>query len=107
MNGSAYNFENELTEITTGENKKEIINYIKDLANLRNCLIYANTAGIPKIEGKIDEHLQRRQKTVFSFLRVLCLVFPHKEKADFVQQTLNAFLVMLGDIEDIIESTDT
>jgi len=29
----------------------------------------------------------------------------YKEKADFVQQALNAFLVMLGDIEEMIEST--
>lgn len=104
MNGKTYTFEKELTEITTGQSKKEIIKYIKELANLRNCLIYSTPEGIPKIKGKIDGHLQKRQKTVFSFLRVLCLIFPYKEKALFVQQALNAFLVMLGDIEEIIES---
>lgn len=106
INGSPYTFNKELTEITTGKNRKEIVNYIKELANLRNCLIYANTNGVPKINGEIDGHLQKRQKTVFSFLRVLCLIFPHKERADFVQQSLNAFLLMLGDIEEIIESNN-
>jgi len=104
MNEKTYTFEKELTEITTGQSKKEIIKYIEELANLRNCLIYSTPEGIPKIKGKIDGHLQKRQKTVFSFLRVLCLIFPYREKALFVQQALNAFLVMLGEIEEIIES---
>ena len=107
MNGKAYTFEKELTEITTGTSREDIISYIKKLANLRNSLIYSTPKGIPQIKGEIDGHLLKRQKTVFSFLRVLCLIFPYKEKALFVQQALNAFLVMLGDIEAIIESKNT
>jgi hypothetical protein len=103
INGKPYYFEKELKEITTGQYKENIIKYIKEISNLRNHLIYSKPEGIPSIEHKIDAHLLGRQKTVFSFLRVLCLIFPYKEKAIFVQQAIDAFLIMLGDIETAMD----
>ncbi len=102
-NGKKYHFEDELLEITSGQNKEDIINYIKDITNLRNSLLYARPEGYPAIENKIDGHLDKRRRTVITFLRILSLIYPYKEKALFVQQALNAYLTMMGDIETIIE----
>jgi hypothetical protein len=102
-NNKLYHFENELNEITSGESRDQFIKHIKQLANLRNCLIYANHEGIPTVNSEIEGHLRLRKKIVFNFLRVLCLIFPYSQKASFVQQALNAYLKMLGDIQENIE----
>jgi hypothetical protein len=103
IDGELYYFEKELTDVTTGKNREDIIKYVKEISNLRNQLIYSRPEGIPSIESGIDAHLRKRQKTVFTFLRVLCLIFPHKKKAIFVQQAIQAFLIMLGGIESSID----
>ena len=105
LNGREHNFHKELCDITSGKNRDEIINYLEETADLRNRILYANQDGIPVLEVDIDEYIRLKQNTVFSFLRILCLFSPYKEKANFVQQALNAFLNMLGDIEDIVEQS--
>jgi hypothetical protein len=107
MNGKPYHFGKELKKITTGQYKDDTFKYIKEISNLRNHLIYSKPEGIPSIEHEIDSHLLKRQKSVFSFLRVLCLIFPYREKAIFVQQAIDAFLIMLGDIETEIDRKST
>jgi len=97
-NGEPYYFEKELLEITSGQDLKDITKYIAELANLRNRLLYANHEGIPIVIEGTDKELNKRKKTVITLLRLLCLIFPHQKKAIFVQQALNAFLLMMGAI---------
>lgn len=104
LNGKQYHFEKELLEITSGESRADIIKYVKNLANLRNTILYAQAQGIPKITGKIDGHLEKRRRTVMTFLRIYSLIYPHEKKALFVEQALKAFLVMMGEIEDVVEN---
>lgn len=104
LNGQLYAFEKELLEVTSGDNRQEVVDKIKEKANLRNHLLYSSHDGIAGINHDITPFLQSRQKVVMTFLRVVCLIFPYKEKSLFVQQALNAFLIMLGDIEGDIEN---
>jgi len=104
LNGKPYNFEKELLEITSGKSRADIIKYVKNIANLRNTILYARADGIPKITGKIDGHLEKRRRTVMTFLRIYSLIYPYKEKALFVEQALKSFLVMMGEIEDVVEN---
>lgn len=103
INGKPYYFEKELFEITSGQNRDDIVRHINDLTQLRNSLLYARSEGIPRIAGHIEKHLEKRRSTVMTFLKILCLIFPYKEKALFVQQALNAYLLMMGEIEHIVE----
>ena len=106
INGEPYTFEKELLEATTGNNKKEIINNIKTKANLRNELLYASHDGIAEAQDDITGFLSHKQKLVMLFLKIVCFIFPYKEKSLFVQQALNSFLLMMGDIEYIIEKAN-
>jgi hypothetical protein len=98
-----YHFEKELLEITSGQNKKDIIRHIQERSSFRNKLLYAQPGGIPKITGNIEGHLKKRQQTVIEFLRIYGLIYPYQEKALFVQQALNAFLSMMEEIEQVID----
>jgi hypothetical protein len=106
-NDSVYHFDDELKAVVSGDNYNDILKHVKKLSALRNKLLYAQPDGIPSIKGKIDAHLKRRQDIVTIFMRIYALIYPYKEKALFVQQTLNAFLMMMGDIERNIESEST
>ena len=99
LNNKPYYFENEFLEIASGKNKKDIQRYIKNIANTRNCLIYATSEGIPAIDGDITKLLKAKQSKVFTLFRILALIYPYKEKSIFVQQALNSYLNMLGQIE--------
>ena len=94
-----YRFEHELNLATSTSGKNEIYKHVKELSNLRNKLIYATSGGIPKVEGGIEQELENRKKTVLFLLRIFSLIFPYKEKALFVQQALDSFLIMLGKLE--------
>ena len=103
VNGQAYTFEKELLEASTGNNKKEIIKNIRAKANLRNELLYASHDGIAETQHDITSYLLYKQKLVMLFLKIVCFIFPYKEKSLFVQQALNSFLLMMGDIEVIVD----
>jgi len=104
LNGKPYHFEQELLEITSGKKRADIIKHVKGIADLRNTILYARSEGIPKIIGNIDGHLEKRRRTVMSFLRIYSLIYPYKQKVIFVEQALKAFLVMMGEIENVIEN---
>ncbi len=106
MNGKPYYFEKELLEISSGKNRDDIVKYIDDLTKLRNSLLYARPEGIPKITGQIAGHLEKRRRTVMTFLRIYSLIYPYKEKALFVEQAVKAYLLMMGEIEIIMEDKE-
>ena len=102
LNDKQYYFEKELLEITSGMTRGDIMKHVERIANKRNELLYAQSNGIPNVSN-IDGFLKKRRDTVIGFLRIYGLVYPYREKAIFVQQALNAFLTMMGEIEEVLE----
>ncbi len=100
-NGKPYYFEEELLEITSLDNREGFIQYIQEVANKRNQVLYAQSNGMPNVQNA-EGYIRRRKNVVFILLRVFALIYPYKEKALFVQQALSAFLAMMGDIEDAV-----
>lgn len=98
--GIPYHFDNQLNELALSTGKTDALSYIKEIANLRNLLLYANENGFPKINGSIDQILTLRQNKVILLLKILCLIFPYRERALFVTQCINAFLLMMGSIKE-------
>lgn len=98
LNDRMYFFEQELKAIASGDSRQDIIKYIRRMANRRNQVLYAQSHGIPSVIG-IDGFLERRRAVVVSFLRIYALIYPYTERAIFVQQALDCFLAMMGQIE--------
>lgn len=77
-----------------------IVSHIKEQANLRNKVLYAHTNGYPKVTDLPSEFLATRENRVLAMLKAYLLIFPYREIQPFVQDTLDAFLAMLGVLEN-------
>lgn len=93
-----------IDEIVSGTNVKNITDFLKKRANLRNQILYAGPDGYPSIEGDIERSLQEYKRNVFIILRMYLLIEPHKEKQLFVEQALFAFLKTLNKLPNNLES---
>lgn len=100
-NNKPYYFEDELLEITSGTNREDFIKHIGKIANKRNEILYAQPNGIPNVQN-YENFIRKQKNIVFILLRVFALIYPYRDKALFVQQALDAYLNMLGDIEDAV-----
>ncbi|HEY3327421.1 MAG TPA: hypothetical protein VGK14_09640 [Novimethylophilus sp.] len=79
---------------------KSISAYIRTQANLRNQLLYAGPEGYP---GQVDlspDFFEVRKVRVMALVRGYLLVQPYQERLSFVQDSLDAFLAMLGELKD-------
>lgn len=94
--GEIYYFSDEFKMIADANHVKSIDKHIKSLANERNQLLYASQGGILNFTQPVDEIIKGQQGRVFSFLTTYLLIDQYREHQWFVQQTLNAFLVILG-----------
>ena len=75
-----------------------MIKHVDELSNLRNEILYAQPNGVPTIESDVEGHLRRRRRVCITFMRIYALIYPHKQRAIFVQQSINAFLKMMGEL---------
>ncbi len=78
----------------------DMVSYVKKEANLRNQLLYASPEGYPTVHEVSPSFLVSRQARVLALLRAYLFVFPYPERQTFVQDALDAFLVMLGRLEE-------
>lgn len=94
----AYMFDNELRAITDGRAMNDIIEVVRDVANLRNKILYANEDGCPEINFS-DELLfdYRRRITILLGLTMAVLQTPSHQL--FVVQCLEAFLRALRKLD--------
>lgn len=98
-NGEYPSFEKQMKKILTDQNQSDIIKFVNERANLRNKILYANADGFPNIADIADSAFERCQRIVMAMVYAYLFIQPYPEKQLFVQQALNAFLVMLGKIE--------
>lgn len=88
-------FSAEIAELAKEHSVTAILSHLKERANLRNRLLYAGATGYPDVQGDAEATVKRFQRNVFLMLRLYLLIEPY-ERQLFVQQCLDAFLLMLG-----------
>src|ERR1700687_4648027 len=100
-----YHFERQLEEFANGPAQGNVQKYLEKRANVRNLLLYADESGRPGVVGGTLETLREQRRHVVSLCFVACMIAPYRERAMFVQQALNAFLLMIGKLDkDTVES---
>ena len=99
-NGQPYHFERQIEALKTEAAQSDLKKYLELIANRRNELLYANERGRPGIVGGLDDMLAEQRKRVVRICILVCMIQPYNEKALFVQQCLNAFLFMMGKIDE-------
>lgn len=92
-------YKKSLSELVAEKGKRDVITYVKELANERNKLLYASPKGIPIVTGSCSDYIDKRRSRVLVLLRAFLLIYPYKEKQPLVQDSLDSFLAMLGSID--------
>jgi hypothetical protein len=80
---------------------RSALHFLKEIANLRNQLLYADPGGLPAVRGDLTQYLSDQEHKVLALLAIVLLVDPWEKeqgKSNFVQQVLDSFLVQLKKI---------
>lgn len=93
-------YKKEIARFVEARGAKDIISHIKEQANLRNTILYAGPSGYPRLEALEPQFLELRQTRVLAMLRAYLVIFPYRDLQPFVQDGLDAFLAMLGALEN-------
>ena len=94
-NGELDSFVEVFQSLATARSAASFTKLIKNRANYRNRLIYADAQGVPKIAGPIDRMLLRRRDHIYRNLTIFLLIDQYSEHQLFVEQALNAFLLAI------------
>jgi len=89
-------FQKQAQELASIHNKKKLEKFISKEANLRNELIYASPDGLPSVTEAPSGFISERKLRVMALTYAYLLISQYREKQVFVQQSLDAYLRMLG-----------
>jgi len=96
-----YTFRDEFNDLVNGHGYDKALKYLKDIANTRNEILYANCSGRPQVSGDIGGYLIEQKKKVMLALAIVLMIDPWEKKDGgslFVQQALDSFLLLLDKI---------
>ena len=93
-------FASQIASLIEFRNAKSVAEYLRKLSNQRNQLLYAGPNGYPVTAVLETSFFETRLVRVLALLRAYLLVEPYHEHLPFVQDSLDAFLAMLGALKD-------
>ena len=93
-------FRPQIEALASKRNVSDLAKHIKQEANRRNQLLYAAPNGYPTHPVVGPDFFQHHQVLVVALMRAWLLIKPYPEQMRFVQDSLDAFLVMLGALKD-------
>lgn len=96
VDGLLPSYRYQIDKLVTEKNKKSIEYYIREEANLRNRLLYATPDGYPAVTELPDSFFIEKKRRVFLMMNAFLFIQPYNEIQPFVQNSLSAFLTMLG-----------
>mgnify|MGYP001585944136 CR=1 FL=1 len=95
-------YESQITSLVDAMEAKDILSYLKNEANVRNKVLYASTDGHPIITDLKPEFLSDKTSHVMNLLQAYLLIKPWREIQPYVQDSVGAFLSMVGALESKI-----
>jgi hypothetical protein len=97
IDGRPYSLEREIASVASDANYKNMEQFVREIADERNYLLYASDQGIPTQAGQpIRERVAERRHNVFSMLTLYLLIDPHWQQQPFVSQALQNFPRMVN-----------
>ncbi|WP_299773417.1 hypothetical protein [uncultured Pseudoteredinibacter sp.] len=98
--GKKLSFRPQIEKLLTDQNASDILKYVREQANQRNKILYAGPDGYPVIEDLKGSFFELRLVRVMVMVKAFLFIEPWEERQPFVQQSLDAFLVMLKRVEN-------
>jgi hypothetical protein len=89
-------FAEQINEFASIRGVADALSAIKQDANVRNKILYASPTGYPRLEKLEQDFIYLRRRRVFAMLNAFLLIEPHAECQLFVTIVLEAFVKMLG-----------
>jgi hypothetical protein len=93
--GKQVAFQKQSKELANINSANKLLKLIESEANIRNQLIYASPEGIPFVEDPPLGFIEEREKRVMVLTYTYLLISQYRETQLFVQQCLDAYLMML------------
>jgi hypothetical protein len=97
--GKPISYKREIDELVHLRGVQDIRKHLDELANRRNSLLYATDEGYPSSVDLSPTFFQEKTVRVLALIRAHLLIQPYSEELTFVQDSLSAFLAMLGRLE--------
>lgn len=85
-----------IDEYVRARGASEIDDHLREIANKRNLVLYAGPNGYPADIEITDKFFPAYCARVLAIVRAYLLIQPHAEQQSYVQDSLDAFLGMLG-----------
>lgn len=97
--GKALSFRQHIDAYVKERGAKDAESHLMQLKNRRNTVLYAGENGYPSDVELAPDFFVTKKTRVFLLLRVYLMIQPYQQQLPFVQDALNAYLVMLGRID--------
>jgi hypothetical protein len=99
IDSKSLSYRKQIDYLVNRRGANNISDYIKSQANIRNTLLYAAPEGYPdRVELPIN-YIEVRKVRIMALVRGYLMIQPYKEQLPFVQDALDAFLLMLGNLK--------
>ncbi|CAK2424304.1 AbiV family abortive infection protein [Vibrio crassostreae] len=96
--GDAKNYLHEVRAVASERGITSIFQYIKDIANKRNLLLYASATALPSVEN-VNAELQRHIGATILIHIIYLLVIQHS-KQNLVEECVNVYLKIQHNLEN-------
>ncbi|EPN5406875.1 hypothetical protein ACT0JW_003510 [Vibrio cholerae] len=96
--GNAKNYLHEVRAVASERGITSIFQYIKDIANKRNLLLYASATTLPSVED-VNAELQRHIGSTILIHIIYLLVIQHG-KQNLVEECVNVYLKIQHNLEN-------
>lgn len=92
-------YQSQIDQFLAAKGKATIREFLRNEANLRNRILYADKNGYPTISSLGDHFLVERKARVWGMIYLYLLVYPYAEHQPFVSQALGAFVKLLDELK--------
>ncbi|MGA6827822.1 hypothetical protein ACO9S2_09445 [Nitrospira sp. NS4] len=89
-------YKKHIEEYVRSQGAKDIDDHLRDMANKRNLVLYAGPKGYPADIEITEKFFTAYCARVMAIVRAYLLIQPHAQRQSYVQDSLDAFLEMLG-----------
>jgi hypothetical protein len=89
-------YNKQIDEYVRARGASEVDDHLREMANKRNLVLYAGPNGYPADIEITDKFFPAYCARVLAIVRAYLLIQPHPERQSYVQDSLDAFLAMLG-----------
>lgn len=88
-------FKKQMEEFLVAHGRSTIRSFLKEEANIRNTLLYADPNGYPDMKNMDVSFILARRERVMAMIQVFLLIYPYENHQAFVTHAISVFVELL------------